>query len=328
MAKVNRKALESLNSIPFVRLTHQPTPIEEMNRLRSAVGAAPRLLVKRDDAIPLAFGGNKVRKLEQMAALARAEGADTLVTTGGVQSNHARLTAAVAARLGMRCLLVLNGDKPERLSANALLSVMLGAELEYVGTREERAPAMREAAERLRRQGRRPFEIPLGASTPAGALGYIRAVEELLGQIAPPDVIVVSSSSGGTQAGLVAGCELFGLTTRVVGISADEPAEGLGNQIRSILTGIGRLLDIDGAALADSRPIAVDDGFVGEGYGIPSSASEEASLLAARTEALFLDPVYTAKAMAGMLGWLRDNRFGNARTVLFWHTGGQIALFR
>src|SRR5262249_42356622 len=160
--------------------------------------------------------------------------ADTLITAGGVQSNHARVTAAVAAKLGMRAVLVANGQPPPRLSGNALLDALLAAEVVYVPTREDRAPKMREIPERLRADGRVPFEIPIGASTPLGALGYVQALIELLGQMPAPDVIVHSTSSGGTQAGLVAGCRLLGLSTRVIGISADDPVAVIQSQVRTI----------------------------------------------------------------------------------------------
>ena len=164
--------------------------------------------MKRDDAIPFGFGGNKVRKLQLVAADALAAGADTLVTLGGVQSNHARATAAVAAKLGLRCLILANGRRQRRRTANALLDHLLGAEVEYIASREQRAPALHTAIERLRNAGRKPFAIPLGASTPLGALGFVRAIGELLQQTPPPSVIIHAASSGGTQAGLVAGCAL------------------------------------------------------------------------------------------------------------------------
>ena len=204
----------SLASLPSIPFASAPTPVEELNRLRDALGGGPRLLVKRDDTIGFAFGGNKVRKMRLVAADAMANQADTLITCGGVQSNHARVTAAAAARLGLRCILVANGAQPERPTANALLARLLGAEIRYVPSREARAIEMEAAAEQEQRAGRRPYVIPLGASTPLGAAAFAHAVTELLEQIPPPDVIVHSSSSGGTQAGLVAGCALAGVTRR------------------------------------------------------------------------------------------------------------------
>jgi 1-aminocyclopropane-1-carboxylate deaminase/D-cysteine desulfhydrase-like pyridoxal-dependent ACC family enzyme len=321
-------ALDALRALPSVTLTHYPTPIEELDRLRTLLPGAPRLLVKRDDAISFGFGGNKVRKIELVAARAQADGADTLITTGGVQSNHCRVTAAAAARLGMHCLIVANGAAPANLTGNALLDALFGAEVRYVATRDERAPAMEAEAARLRAEGRHPVVIPLGASTPLGAIGFVRAAGELAAQLpAAPDYIFHSTSSGGTQAGLVAGCTLFGLAARVIGISADEPVAGLQATVASIIEGIGGLLGTDGRGLASARPIEVDDRFVGEGYGIPTAASREAQSLLARTHALIVDHTYTAKALAGLIGWIREGRFRSDETVLFWHTGGQTGVF-
>jgi D-cysteine desulfhydrase family pyridoxal phosphate-dependent enzyme len=315
----------TLAALPTVPLAPAPTPVEEMPRLASALGFRPRLLVKRDDAIGFAFGGNKVRKMRYVAADALRQKADALITSGGVQSNHARVTAAAAAKLGMRCVLVANGAPPARPTANALLDRLLGAEVRYVAAREERAPAMEQAAEELRRAGHRPYVIPVGASTPLGAAAYVEAVRELLEQIDPPDVIVHATSSGGTQAGVVAGCALAGVPTRVVGISADETSAALERDIRSILAGLAPVLHLDRDL--SSAPVIVDDRFVGAGYGMPTDASREAIDLTARTEAVFLDPTYTAKAMAGLIAAIRRGDFSSAQTVLFWHTGGQVGLF-
>lgn len=302
------------------------SPVEELPRLRHALGGGPRLLVKRDDAIPFAFGGNKVRKMRLVGADAVAQGADTLITAGGIQSNHARVTAATAATLGMRCVIVVNGAAPERPTANALLDRLLGAEIKYVATRQERAPAMESVAEDLRRTGRRPYIIPVGASTPLGAAAFVQAVEELTAQCAAPDVIVHATSSGGTQAGLIAGCLVAGLATSVIGVSADEASGALERDIRVILAGLGPLIGADSARLQTAR-VEIDDRFVGEGYGVSTAASHEALELAARTEALFLDHTYTAKAMAGLIARVRRGDFRRDETVLFWHTGGQVGLF-
>jgi 1-aminocyclopropane-1-carboxylate deaminase/D-cysteine desulfhydrase-like pyridoxal-dependent ACC family enzyme len=313
----------ALASVP---LAEYPTPVEELSRLRDALGGGPRLLIKRDDTIGFAFGGNKVRKMRLVAADAQRCGADTLITSGGIQSNHARVTAAAAAVLGMRCVLIANGQPPERPTANALLDTLLGAEVRYVADRAERAAAMEAAADDLRANGRRPYVIPIGASTPLGAAAFVRAVAELLAQIDPPDVIVHSTSSGGTQAGLAAGCALAGVHTRVLGISADESSADLSRSIRSIVDGLPPLLGIDTLRLA-SMTIEVDDGFVGGGYGVSTEASRAAITQLARTEAIFLDPTYTAKAMAGLIERWRGDDFATAKTVLFWHTGGQVGLF-
>jgi 1-aminocyclopropane-1-carboxylate deaminase/D-cysteine desulfhydrase-like pyridoxal-dependent ACC family enzyme len=318
---------DKLLATPVVNLAALPTPIDEAPRLRDAIGMGARLVAKREDALAFGFGGNKIRKLFVVAADAAAQGADTLITCGGVQSNHCRATASAAARLGMACHIIANGTAPERLSGNALLDHLLGAEVHYVASREARAPGMEELAARLRAEGRKPVIVPLGASTPRGAMGIARAVGEIVSQAIVPDVIVHASSSGGTQAGLVAGCALFELRTRVVGISADDPADAIGLVVRDILRGMEDELSLTRGTLADREKIEVDDSFVGDGYGIPTDASREAQMLAARTEALFVEHWYTAKALAGVIAYARAGRFKDGETVMFWHTGGQSSLF-
>jgi len=319
-----RAILERVPTVPFVSA---PTAVEPLPRLSTALGRTPHLFIKRDDAIPFGFGGNKVRKLAFVAARARAEGADTLITAGGIQSNHARATASAAAALGMRAVLVANGPAPVRPTANALLDALLGADVEYVPGRGDRAAAMEAAAHRLRASGHTPFVIPIGASTPLGALGYVRAMLELLDQMPAPDVIIHATSSGGTQAGLVAAARLLNLRTEIIGVSADDPAEALASAVGSIISGIGDLLGLPRDAITQGPAIHVDDRFVGDGYGIPTAESREALELAARTDAIFLDPTYTAKAMAGLIAYVRQQRFTDRQTVLFWHTGGQVGLF-
>ena len=318
---------QALSAIPTLMLAPLPTPVAAMSRLSGVLGGGPTLLVKRDDTIGFAFGGNKVRKLALLGAQAQAEGADTLITAGGIQSNHARVTAATAVILGMRAVLVVNGNPPDRASANAFLDALLGAEILYVESRDQRGEAMHAAAERLRQEGRRVFEIPIGGSTPLGALAYLHAMLELLEQIPPPDAIVHATSSGGTQAGLVAACRLLGLRTRVVGIAADGPTPAIHAQVRANIDGVGSLLNQDQHSLQRGTSIEIDDRFIGAGYGIPTEGSREAIELAARTEAIFLDPVYTGKAMAGLIAYVRQQRFMEGQTVLFWHTGGQVGLF-
>ena len=282
---------------PRISLLSGPTPVEEMTRLRATLGGGPRLLVKRDDAIPFGFGGNKVRKLEFAFAEAIDRGADTLVTVGGVQSNHARATAAAAAKLGLRCVLIINGAPQERPTANALLDRLLGAEVEYIPSRNERAEVSERVMARLTEDGRKPYFIPLGASTPTGALGFVAAFAELIAQGVEPDVIVHACSSGGTQAGLVAGAALQGTQTRIIGVSADDPATEIEATVRRIVRGIDGLVDFNGA-------IEVDDTRVGDGYGIPTEASRGA-----------------------MIAYVRERKLTSDQTVLFWHTGGQVGLF-
>jgi L-cysteate sulfo-lyase len=324
-------ALAKLDALPAEPFFSPPTALDEATRLRETLGPnAPRILVKRDDAIPFGFGGNKIRKLSLVAVEARANGADTLITVGGVQSNHMRATASTAARLGMHCVLVANGAPPPVPRANALLDVLLGAEVYYVGKREERAPTMQTLASRLRVDGKKPFEIPLGASTPLGAAAFARAIGELVRQLprgVVPDAIVHASSSGGTQAGLTAGCALLGLPTQVIGISADDPASSIEATVRGIISGVGTIAGVDGAELARSVHVTVDDTFVGDGYGIATPASREAQTMAARTEALFVDHTYTAKALAALIAYVRAGRFRADHTIVFWHTGGQVGLF-
>ena len=321
----DRDSIERLLALPRLPLVAAPTPIDDLSRLRAAIGAASTLLVKRDDAIPFGFGGNKIRKLQVVAAHALERDADVLITCGGVQSNHARATAAVAARLGLRCVLVVNGAAPPTPTANALLDRLLGAEVRYVESRGARAPEMERIAGELRTRGHRPFVIPLGASTPLGAAAYALAVGEMLDQIPAPDLIILATSSGGTQAGIIAGCRLRGLKTRVLGISADDPSAAIAAEIRRILAGLETLLGVTPGALTPAL-VEVDDGFVGEGYGVPTAQSTEAIELCARAEALFLDPTYTAKAMAGLIATSRARAL-DAGTTLFWHTGGQVGLF-
>ncbi len=322
-------ALVVLRGLPVEPLMDGPTPVQEMARLRDALGGGPRLLVKRDDAIPFGFGGNKVRKLALVAARARAEGADVLLTTGGVQSNHCRATAATAARLGFDCHLVVNGEPETPPRANALLVRLFGATVEHVARREDRAPALERAASRLRAAGRRPFVIPLGASTALGALAYARAMDELLDQGVRPSVIVHATSSGGTQAGLLAGAAVLGLSVRVIGVSADDPATDLGPRVEALanesLAALGCATSL--VAGLERGCAEVDDSFVGEGYGVPTTASREAADLLARREALLVDHTYTAKALAALLAGVREGRFGPDEIVLFWHTGGQVGLF-
>ena len=315
-------------ALPRVPFLTAPTPLEELVRLRHRLAPAPRVFIKRDDVIPFGFGGNKVRKLEYVAAAALAAQADTLITCGGLQSNHARVTAAAAARLGLHAALVLNGVAPDETRGNTLLDELLGAEIHYVPDRRARASRMRELADEFRQKGKRPFEIPLGASTSLGAIGFVRALYELVDRGVRPDVIVHSTSSGGTQAGLLAGCALAGIRARVIGVSADDPPAVLERGIREIVEGMTSLIDIDPVSVLRSHPPVVDDRFVGQGYGIETAASREAMELVAQTEGIFLDPTYTAKAMAGLIAMIRDGTCRTDETVVFWHTGGLPGIFR
>jgi 1-aminocyclopropane-1-carboxylate deaminase/D-cysteine desulfhydrase-like pyridoxal-dependent ACC family enzyme len=321
-------ALAAFMSLPLVSLAPHATPVDELDRLRRALGPhAPRLLMKRDDLLSFGLGGNKVRKMEAVAAEARAAGADTLITCGGLQSNHARVTAAVGAALGLRVVLVLNGVAQDPPTGNTRLDRLFGADIRTVASREERAPMMDAVAAELGAAGRRPFVVPLGASTPVGALGFGRGFVEIAQSALRPDAIVHATSSGGTQAGLIAASALMGLAPRIIGVSADDPAAALGRTIGQIIGGIAALLGAKPGSLRADRDPEVDDTQVGGGYGVPTPASTEAMELVARHEGILLDPVYTAKAMAGLIARVRSGEFTDGQTILFWHTGGQPGFF-
>jgi len=321
-------ALSTLMALPLEALAPASTPVDPLVRLRKALGSAcPHLLMKRDDLLGFAQGGNKVRKMQTIAAEARAAGATALITCGGVQSNHARVAAATGAVLGLRVVLVLNGAPPASPTGNARLDALFGAEVRYVASREERSPAMQAAAAELEARGERPFVVPLGASTAIGALGFARAVGEIAIAGIKADTIVHATSTGGTQAGLIAGCALFGLRTRVLGISADEPATALRPVVETLLDAMAARVGAAHASIGLGHPVDVDDRFTGEGYGIPTPASTEALELVARTEGIVLDPVYTAKAMAGLFARIRGGEFTKDETILFWHTGGVPGFF-
>lgn len=303
-----------------------PTPLHPLPRLSAHLGG-PRLWVKRDDLTGFALGGNKVRKLEFFLGEARRMGADVLLTTGGHQSNHARITAAAAARAGLHCVLVLSGGPPGAYTDNLALDRLFGAELRFVATGPERMPALLAAAEALRAAGRRPLLIPLGGSTPLGALGYVEAARELAAQLPEagldpqvPLTIVHGSSSGGTQAGLVVGARAAGLAARVIGVSADETRADLTRMVAEIAEPLAGLA---GAPPPPAAAIELLDGYVGAGYGIPTPASIEATRLFARLEGIPLDPTYSAKAAAGLIGLVREGALRRDEVVCFWHTGGR-----
>lgn len=315
-------SLERLKALPRARFLGAPTPIERLERFEAAIGSPCPVFIKRDDAIPFGFGGNKVRKLELVIAEAESSGADTVITCGGLQSNHCRATAAAAARRGLACHLVLNGVRPEVLTGNARLDDLFGATIHFVPGREDRDPKMAALAASLSERGEKPFVIPLGASTPRGAAGLANGLVEMVDQGHRPDVIVHASSSGGTQAGLLAGVALLGLKTRVIGISADEPAARLARVVEDLERDLLALL------LSPEEPLKAEvrDGFVGEGYGRPTEASREAQRLLARSEGLVVDHTYTAKALAGLMSLVREGSLPAGSSILFWHTGGQVGV--
>jgi D-cysteine desulfhydrase family pyridoxal phosphate-dependent enzyme len=315
------------DGLPRVSIAHLPTPLEPLPRLSAALGG-PELWVKRDDQTGLACGGNKTRKLEFLVADALAQGADTLITCGAAQSNHARQTAAAAAKFGLRCTLVLRGEEPGTATGNLLLDRLLGAEVVWSG-RDLPHERMPEVAERLRAQGRRPYIVPYGGSNLIGAVGYAAAMEELLTQAAQRDLrfdaIVFATSSGGTQAGLTVGARALGYAGRLLGISVDPPAAILRAILLPLATETAERLGLTLSFAAED--FAVEDGYLGGGYGVVSDLERAAIHTLARHEGLLLDPVYTGRAFGGLLDLVRRGAFAPGERVLFWHTGGTPALF-
>jgi D-cysteine desulfhydrase family pyridoxal phosphate-dependent enzyme len=318
-------ALERFRGLPRLRLGCYPAPVEEMPRLRAATGSdAPRLFIKREDYAGPGFGGNKVRKLEYVFAEAQRQGVDTVLTIGTIRSNHARVTAAFAARLGMECHLILNGKSFEN-PASRFLDELYGATIHPVSASQIREATMRQIAEDLRAQGRTTMEIPLGASDVLGAAGYIGAALEIAESGQTFDAIFHCSSSGGTQAGLDAGLQLIESPSRLIGVSCDNSGQSIAAYVSEVRDGIAEFLGLGRPAL--QRPLEVDDRFTGPGYGVLTPESQEALRLLARTEGIVLDPVYTAKAMAALLARVRAGEFKPDQSILFLHTGGQLALF-
>ncbi|MGH9902112.1 MAG: D-cysteine desulfhydrase family protein [Pyrinomonadaceae bacterium] len=332
---VAHRVSSRLDAFARVECGYYPTPLEELHRLREALGG-PRLLIKRDDLTGTGFGSNKVRKLDYVMARALADGATTVITIGGEKSNHVRVTAAVCARLGLRCVLVLNRAEPGTIPpglkpASRFVYEMFGTEMHWVESREEREPAARALTEKLRAGGARAIYIPLGVSFPLGALGFVRAVREVLAQCegvgARPNYVFHASTSGGTQAGMIVGYRAFCREpVTVVGVSPDDPAGVISARVAEIVNGVCDLLEADEYRVS-REGVTILDQYVGPGYGLDTPEAAEASRLVAATEGIILDPVYTAKAMAALRDWIAKGRLTENDTVLFWHTGGQLALF-
>jgi L-cysteate sulfo-lyase len=301
-------------------LAHLPTPLEPADRLGAALGLPPgRLWVKRDDCTGLATGGNKARKLELLVADAIAGGCDVLVTAGGPQSNHARSTAAAAARAGMGCVLAFNSDPPASVEANQLLDVIYGAERRFQGpiAMDDLDAAVERIAGELRADGRRPYVIPVGGSSPLGASAYVTAADEIVTQLGHEDLLVVTATgTGGTQAGLAARLG----HDRVLGIDVGALADPLAAVRRLAIAVAG----LRGLPAPTREPRLVRDQ-IGAGYGAATDACRAAIRLAARTEGLLLDPVYSGKAMAGLMALPRSALEG--RAVVFLASGGVPALF-
>ena len=324
--------MSTLNTIPRVSITHAPTALEHMPQLSALLNR--NLYVKRDDCTGLAGGGNKTRKLEYLVAEALANNADTLVTVGGIQSNHARQTAAAAAKFGLQCELVLEDVEGTPKSdyyknGNILLDNLLGATIHHVPENIEGNEYTTELITKLKQQGKTPYLIPVGGSNPIGSLGYVRCAQEIISQIEEQslalDHIVLASGSAGTQAGLLAGLILADINIPVLGICVSRSGTEQVALVTALLEQTLTLLGLD-KRLAKGKVFANGD-FYGDGYGIPNKEMVEAVKLSAQHEALILDPVYTGKGMAGLINLCRQNVFIEDSNILFLHTGGSQGLF-
>jgi L-cysteate sulfo-lyase len=321
-----------LDRYPRVALCHRPTPLEPMPRITEALGG-PTVWVKRDDCTGLAGGGNKTRKLEFLIGEALSRDADMVVTQGATQSNHVRQTAAAACRFGLGChgLLerrVVDGGENYEFTGNVLLDRVFGATLEFRSSGLDMNAEVETAAEKFRAQGRRPYAIPGGGSNETGALGYVACAMEMLAQIRDMNIkidwIVVGSGSTGTHAGLLAGLHALGAGIPVMGISVRQKKEP---QIKAVHALAEKTLAKIGGRGIPSGKVIVDDGYVGKGYAVPAASTLEAIQLVARKEGILLDPVYTGKAFAGLIGLTRTGIFDANANILFLHTGGSAALF-
>jgi D-cysteine desulfhydrase family pyridoxal phosphate-dependent enzyme len=325
--------MPSLDQIDHIRLALLPTPLEPLPRLSRMLGG-PEIWVKRDDCTGLGLGGNKARPLEYLVAEAIAEQADVLITTGGLQSNHARQTAAAAARCGLQCILVLinavsGRDDAYGTSGNMLLDRLFGARIQIEPAGTDAASAMAAAAQQCRAEGRRPYVIPSGGSNATGVIGHVRAAHELLAQCDAQKVactqIVVASGSGGTHAGLALGLGLCGFSAPVIGYCVSRTATEQRGKVAGLLEQTCTKLDV--ASPRRAADLVFEEGVLGAGYGQPTSAMREAVGLVAALEGIVLDPVYTGKAMAGLIAAIQTGRVEKGDTVVFMHTGGSSSLF-
>lgn len=330
---VDPKLLSALHAIPRLMLAHLPTPIFAWPRLSEALGE-PGLWVKRDDLTGLATGGNKTRKLEFLLAHALKRGADCVITAGGPQSNHCRQTAAGAAQLGLEAHLVLGGDPPplEAVQGNLFLDGLLGAHTHFVA-KDQRNAKMEALAEELRAAGKTPYVIPVGGSNAVGTLGYIAAMFELAEQLNTMDTkfdrIVMATSSGGTQAGLTLGAKLIGFDGPITAISIDQEPEDADtftfrDHVRDTANETAALLGTDVRISGEDLPI--NHNYLGGGYGVVGPPEIEAVNLLATLEGTLVGPVYTSRALAGIIDLIRKGEIGQDENILFWHTGGDAAL--
>lgn len=322
-----------LSRFPRVRLCHAPTPLEPLDRLTDLLGG-PKIYIKRDDCTGLATGGNKTRKLEWLMADALAKGADTVITQGAVQSNHARQTAAAAAKLGLACEIVLerrieHTDNDYEESGNVFLDKMFGAGMRHAPGGSDMNAEMEKVAAELRKKGAKPYIIPGGGSNPIGALGYVNCAMEMLQQANDQglkiDHVLHATGSTGTQAGLVVGFAGTNSGIPVLGISVRQPKAKQEDMVYDLTSKTADYVGIKGGVGRDA--VKVEDGYYGAGYGIPTPAMKEAVELMARHEGILLDPVYTGKGMAGLIGLVRKGAFSKKENIVFVHTGGSVGLF-
>ena len=322
-----------LTDFPRVSLAHLPTPLEHLPRLSEHLGG-PDIYVKRDDCTGLATGGNKTRKLEYSMGEALQQGADTIITVGAVQSNHVRQTAAAACKLGLKCEVLLehriaNPTEIYSTSGNVFLDRIFGANLrEYPGGTDFDA-AMAEVTDEVRNNGGTPYIVPGGASNPVGALGYVGCGIELLEQFEQQklriDHLITATGSAGTHAGLAVGLRGSGSDLPVLGIGVNAPQDVQEERVFNLAVEIAAMV---GAPDCVSREdIIADCNYIGPGYGEPTESMNEAILMLARYEGLLFDPVYSGKALAGMIDYIRQGRFGKGQNIVFLHTGGSAGLF-
>ena len=322
-----------LTNFPRVRITHGPTPLEFLPRLTETLGG-PNLYIKRDDCTGLGSGGNKTRKLEFLMADAVKHGADTIITQGATQSNHARQTVAIAVKMGMKCDILLEdrtGSKVEnyKKSGNVFLDHLYGARVQEVPGGTDMNAAMASLAEELRTRGQKPYIIPGGGSNPIGALGYVTCALELVNQFNTQDLridcITHATGSAGTQAGLVVGLEGTRSQIPVLGIGVRAAKEAQETSVYNLAVKTAELLGVAGSVKRESVMANCD--YVGGGYGVPTPGMIEAVTLMARLEGILLDPVYSGKGMAGLIDLCRRGHFKKGENVVFLHTGGAVALY-
>ena len=319
-------------ALPRHRLFDAPSPLGPLPRFSAALGGGVDVWIKREDLLPLAFGGNKLRNLEFLVGAALAEGADTLVTVGRRWSNHARLTAAAGAQAGLEVHLVLSGPPTDPPNPGVILDGLLGAVVHQTATadRSARDALVESVVADLRAAGRRPYVIGAGGGGAVGAVGQVLAALEAHAQAEAAGVaidrIVLPTATGGTQAGLVVGTALAGSDAAVTGMTVSRPGEELRPSVAATIRDLAALAGTARSPELLGRPVELDDRAFGDGYGRPSAAADEATRLLAGTEGILVDPIYTAKALAGLVGLARAGALAGQR-VLFWHAGGGPGLF-